>query len=204
MTTKDANVNNRSNSGEFKQWMGLKAVFGHLHQFREIPNSNPRAHSVRISVPQGRGENMRYSSLELVVDSLNVFHLLSKYADKINDEAVKSTLTFNFYGLHPKAYALKNKDGSLKLNQAGELELRAFFAGKITHISYLKIGDIVLHGGNSGDSDKQSRVSREAGSVAQNVDAVKSVDTVADNTSQAVPALTSEKRGKKSVRKATA
>jgi hypothetical protein len=204
MTTNEVNANNRGNRGEFKQWMGLKAIFGHLHQFREIPNSDPPAHSVRLSVPQGRGENIRYSSLELIVDSLSVFHLLSKYADKINDDAVKSTLTFNCYGLHPKAYALKNKDGSLKLDDNGELALRAFNAGKLTHISYLKIDNIVFHGGNSGNNENQPNGGRMPGSLSQKVDAGNNADAKVTDSSQATPALVSEKRGKKSVRKATA
>lgn len=137
-----------TNNGEFKQWMGVKAVFGHLHGFRQIPNSNPPAHSVRISMPQGHGENMRYTAMELVITSLPVYHLLSEQADKINSESVKSTLTFNFYGSHPKAYVLKNKDGTPKVNDDGDLELRAFIAGNLDHISYLKVDSIVVHGKN--------------------------------------------------------
>ncbi len=135
----------RANSG-FTQWVTVPASLGHLHEVREIPNSDPPAFSVRISVPQGRGEYIKYANLDLIIDSASALALLLKHSAQINQKETKVTLSFEYYNPFPDAYLLKNPDGSIKTDKQGNPEQRAVIRGKLSRIAYLKVGNQVVYG----------------------------------------------------------
>lgn len=125
-------------NGEFKQYLGLDKKFGHLHEFREIPNSNPKAYTVKISVPQGQGNNIRYQDFELYVKTADALLLFMEHKELINDSSKKSTIRFSCTNLHTGGYIVQSGQRAGNVN--------TFLKGNLNYLFSVKIDGQQVYG----------------------------------------------------------
>lgn len=119
------------NNGDFKQYLVFEKKFGYLHAFREIPNSQPKVYTAKISVPQGQGDRIQYVNFELYVKSAEALSLFLDNRDVIDDDQAKVTVRFSCSFVQPKAY----------IAQSGqrEGEIVPYFSGNLSYLYSMKI-----------------------------------------------------------------
>ncbi len=126
------------NNGDFKQYLGFEKKFGYLHEFREIPNSNPKVYTAKISVPHGQGGNIKYANFELYVKTADALSLFLDHKDKIDDKNEKVTIRFSSTNVQPRGY----------IAQSGKNvgEVISYFSGNLSYLYFMKVNGEQVYG----------------------------------------------------------
>ncbi len=145
-TTNQSNQYRSGGFSDFKQYLGFEKKFGYLHDIHVIPGSKTRA--VRISVPQGQGNNITYETFELYVKPADALVAFLEHEKAINDDETKVTVRFSCGNIKPRAYVCQSGER--------EGEILSYFHGNLNHLFTMKVDGKIVHGERNDQEDTLS------------------------------------------------
>lgn len=173
--TTSYNRNTGNNNGDFKQYLSFEKRFGYLHAVREVPRSNPKTYSAKISVPQGQGKHIRYVNFEVYIKSADAIIAFFEHMESINNDKVKVTVRFNCNNVNPRGYVAERG------KHMGEIV--SYFSGNLSHLFSMKINGELVHGGYNDQSTQGSQ---------KEVTAQQGKTEVSTNNTQSQPPTTDQ------------